>query len=162
MSSVNHTMSRANTIKLMKRYFTWSEMLQLVTFNFYSVFYNNFEIWHIPMLKVNLKQRLMLASARALKTCMSYPDPMISFERLHQLNNRATPEKMMAYKLALKLYKTYNSNQHSFEWLAFNEGQILTSRQSKFLIRRVLSRLIATNFPQRETLSWSHRSKTVC
>ena len=32
-----------------------------------------------------------------IKVCMYYPDPMISFERIHALNKRATPNAMMNY-----------------------------------------------------------------
>ena len=36
------------------------------------------------------------------------PSNHISFEALHKLSKRATPEQMMRYKLSLCLYKLYN------------------------------------------------------
>ena len=83
---------------------------------------------------VSLKGKLMSASAKALKVCMYYPDPMISFENIHLLNKRATPNAMMKYNLGIQLYKLYNSREHSLEWLHLNLNQILTSRQSCFEI----------------------------
>ena len=36
---------------------------------------------------------------------------MISFERIHQINNRATPEKIMMYRHWLALYRLYNHSK---------------------------------------------------
>ena len=59
-------------------------------------------------------------------------NPTISFERIHIMNNRATPEKFLMYKHALALYRIYNSNKPSLEWCALNFNQILTSKQTNF------------------------------
>ena len=50
----------------------------------------------------------------------------------HQINNRALPKTMMAYKHALLLFKVYNYKIPSIEWTHLNFQQILTSRQSLF------------------------------
>ena len=54
-------------IKMIKKYISQSEILTLFTSNFYSILYYNSEIWHIPMLKPELKQMLFAASAKALR-----------------------------------------------------------------------------------------------
>ena len=59
---------------------------------------------------------------------------MTSFAQIHELTNRAVPEMMRIYKMAIQLHKLYNSNDHSLEWVSLNENQILTSRQAKFYI----------------------------
>ena len=51
----------------------------------------------IASLKNVLKQKLLSASAKALKVCMYYPDPMLSFEQIHEINNRAVPLSLMNY-----------------------------------------------------------------
>ena len=58
----------------------------------------------------------MSASAKALKVCMYYPDPMISYEHIHVINKRATPGDMMNYNLGIQLLKLYNSKEHLLEW----------------------------------------------
>ena len=78
----------------------------------------------------------MSAFARALKVCMYYPDPMMSFEHIHVLNKRATPNAMMNYNLGIQLYKLNNTREHSLEWLHLNQNQILTSRPTHFQILR--------------------------
>ena len=96
-------------IKLIKRYFTNKELLQVITANFYSILYYGSEIWHIRTLKSSVKQKLLSASAMALKTCMKHNCGTVSFLELHKLTQRATPDKMMVYEHALLLHKLYNS-----------------------------------------------------
>ena len=67
---------------------------------------------------------------------MHYPDSMISFENIHKMNNRAMPEAFMPYKLAIQLHKLYNVGNFSLDWIALNFDQILTSRQTNFLISK--------------------------
>ena len=55
-----------------------------------------------------------------------------SFMNLHKMCNRATPECMMKYKLALSLHKLYNKDFNNIEFLLLNQNQILTSRQTLF------------------------------
>ena len=105
-------------IRLIKKYFTKLELLQLITANVFSVLYYNFEIWHIPSLKTELKKKLTSISAKAIKTCMYYPDNMISFENIHRMNNRAMPDSIMSYKTAIQLHKLYNTMTQSIDWIS--------------------------------------------
>ena len=120
-------------IRLIKRFFTTKELLQLITSNFYSVLYYNSEIWHLQSLKVNLKQKLLSSSARAIKICIKFCTNDVSFIQLHEMYNRAHPEKFLLYRHALLLYKLFNENSHTNEWVHLNFNQILTSRQSTFI-----------------------------
>ena len=65
------------------------------------------EIWHLPTLKTSLKQKLFSVSARAIKVSIFYPDPMTSYEQIHEINRRAPPEKMRIYNMALQLHKLF-------------------------------------------------------
>ena len=135
-SVCNKATKAINAIRLIKRFFTKVELLQLITANVFSVLYYNSEIWHIPSLKNELKKKLTSISAKAIKTCMYYPDSMISFENIHTMNNRAMPEAFMSYKLAIQLHKLYNVESPSLDWTTLNFNQILTSRQTNFLISK--------------------------
>ena len=108
--------------------------LNLITSNFYSILYYNSEIWHLPSLKPTLKQKLLSASARALKVCNSYADNTMSFEAIHELCKRATPSKMQKYKLAICLHKIYNIEFNPIEFYLLNNNQVVTSRQRNFII----------------------------
>ena len=69
--NVANQISKANralhAIKLIRKYFSKHEILQLLTSNYYSILFYNSEVWHIPELKHPLKQLLLSASANALK-----------------------------------------------------------------------------------------------
>ena len=60
---------------------------------------------------------------------MKFNDNMMSFERIHQANNRATLYKLMIFKEALFLFKLYNGEERNTEWLALDEKQVITSNQ---------------------------------
>ena len=93
------------------------------------------ENWHLPTLKPTRKQKLLSASAKALKICNKHLDPTTtSFDNIHILCNRATPNKMMNYKLALSLFKLYNYNFISIEFVELNFNQVFTSKQTTFKI----------------------------
>ena len=130
---------------MIKRYFTKSELLQLITANVFSLLYYNSEIWQIPNLKHDLKKKLTNVSATAIKVCMFYPDRMISHVNIHKMNNRAMPESLMTYKMALQLHKLYNTNDQSLDWISLNFDQILTSRQTTFMISKTNKTKIGLN-----------------
>ena len=130
---------------MIKRYFNKDELLQLITSNVLSILYYNSEIWHLPNLKGNLKQKLLSVSAKAIKISMYYPDPMISFDEIHAMNNRALPGSLLQYKLAIQLFKLYNTNTHSMEWVELNLNQILTSRQTTFSVLKTNNTKVGLN-----------------
>ena len=70
----------------------------------------------------------------ALKLCESQHDNMISYEKLHDIHGRATPLKMMKHRLAIQLYKIYNSNQFSMDWIDLNFQHNFNGRNTKFLV----------------------------
>ena len=76
---------------------------------------------------------------------MYYPDHMLSFVNIHKMNNRALPESFMTYKTAIQLYKLYNSNIYSKDWVDLNFNQILTSRQTTFMILKTNKSKVGLN-----------------
>ena len=115
-------------ISIIKRYFSKNELNNLLTSNYYSILYYNADIWLIPSLKSQLKQRLLAASSSALKMINRNYDNMISFNQLHYLNKRATPLTFMAYKHSLLLFKIYNNKLYSADWLAMHFQQTFNAR----------------------------------
>ena len=134
-----------NAIKLIRKFFSKHELLQLLASNFYSTLYYNTEIWLSDSLKYSLKKQLLSASGNALRVALHYPDPMISFIHLHRLANRATPTMFCKYRLALQLYKTFNNRVPETEWLHLNLEQINTRRQTTFHIMRCNNLLVGQN-----------------
>ena len=123
-------------IRMIRKFFTTKELLQLVTSNVYSILFYNSEIWQLPSLKSNLKQKLLSCSAIAIRSCVKYCTRDVSYQDLHKTFNRATPERFLLYKTALNLFKLMKSTDNNAEWVALNFNQILTSRQKNFISLR--------------------------
>ena len=135
-NSIKKANSALNAIRLIKKFFNFTELLQLLTSNFYSTLYYNAEIWLLPSLKAQLKQSLLSTSAKALKLCMFYPDPMTSFERIHEITKRSTPTEFTVYKLAIQLFKLYNTPLPTHEWSHLNQNQFFMPRQTCFMTHK--------------------------
>ena len=133
-TQINKANKALHAIKMIRKYFSQSELLTLLTSNFYSILYYNSEIWHIPNLKPDLKQMLLSASANALKISQKHPDRMESFVNIHQNCKRALPNQMIEYKHLILLHKLYNEKSPVTDWLELNFNQVLTSRQTHFKV----------------------------
>ena len=73
----------------------------------------------------------------ALKICVSHYDSSISFDKLHELQRRATPTKMMCYRLAVQLYKVYNARMMNDDWIDLNFQQNFNDRNNHVQINDV-------------------------
>ena len=71
----------------------------------------------ITSLSNNSKRNLFSSSAIALKLCTPSQDQNMSYQTLHVINKRATPPQFMNYKLSIILFKIYNFESDSNEWL---------------------------------------------
>ena len=80
-------------IKMISKFFNSSEILMLLTSNFYSVLYNNSEVWYIPKLKPEINQLILSASVNALKLSKRCPNMYESFINIHKSCRRATPSE---------------------------------------------------------------------
>ena len=144
-SCVTKANKALNAIRLIRRYFNTKELLNLITSNYYSILYYNSEIWHLPNLKPQLKQLLLSASSKALKTCMFKPDRTISYQSLHEINHRATPNRIMIYKHALLLHKLYTGGQPLTEWVHLNFQHQFSMRQGLFIVAKTNNYKIGNN-----------------
>ena len=92
------------------------------------------KIWLLPSLSPPLKQKLLSASASAMKIVTKNYDRMVSFEQLHRLAARATPNEISKYKHSLLLHKVYNDQTESKDWIDMNQSQNFNGRNTKFNI----------------------------
>ena len=122
--------------RMIKIFFSQSEIITLLTSNFYSILYYNSEVWHLPNLKPELNQMLLSSSANALKISQRHPDRMESFTNVHKNCKRALPIQIIEYKHAILLHKLYNDQIPVSDWVELNFNQILTSRQTLFKVTK--------------------------
>ena len=81
----------------------------------------------------SLKNQLLSHSAKAIKICTRSSDVwMLSFDNLHEMAGRATPDQFQKYKLALQLYRTFNLQVPTQDWVNVNINFRNTSRQIHF------------------------------
>ena len=72
-------------LRLIKRFFSVSEMRTLLDANFYSILYY---IWLTPLLSSELNQNLLSISATALRTCLKHDGFEFSFENIHRVHKK--------------------------------------------------------------------------
>ena len=142
---VTRSSKALNALRLIGRFFSKREKLQLVTSNFYSILYYNSEVWYLHTLKQAYKNMILSASARALRYSLKNYDPFVSHINLHLMANRATPDQLMTYKTAPQLYKTFNNSIPITEWTHLTENIIFTSRQQNFVTSRNNNLKISSN-----------------
>ena len=54
---------------------------------------------------------------------------MLSFNNLHKMAGRATPEKLGDYKLALRLYKVFKNQIPTQDWVNLNYNIIIKANK---------------------------------
>jgi hypothetical protein len=57
---------------------------------------------------------------------------LLSYNELHKLTNRCTPEMYSKYKLSIPLFNPFNNLNRHEEWTQFNFDMIVTSIQTKY------------------------------
>ena len=133
---VNKALLKANSmrfaIKMVSKFFNKKEMTNIIAAYYYSTLYYNAEIWLIPTLSPLLKQKLLSNSANTLRIAINNYDRYLSFDRIHKLADRATPDMMLKYKHVLLLYKAYNDVEMGADWPRLNFNQNFNRRVAKF------------------------------
>ena len=99
------------------------------------------------MLKPRLSQMLLSASAKALKITLKFYDINMSFDRIHQLCNRARPAEFLLYKQSLLLHTLINTGEPSADWTDLNFQQLFSRRGGAFQIAKANRLKIGTNIP---------------
>ena len=69
-------------------------------------------------------------------TCSRVAIYMMSFPNLHEMAGRATPDKMIDYKLALQQLRVVNYHIPAPDLINVNLNNIQTTRQTKFVTQR--------------------------
>jgi hypothetical protein len=129
----------------MKKKFKLIKLKILLNSYYYPVLYYNAEIWLMPFLHTGPRQQLLLVSANAIRYCLNYPNPCISFQTLHSKFKESTPDQISLYKISLLLFKIFNGTSFDSNWVDLNLQIISTSRESKFDIHRSANFKIGNN-----------------
>ena len=122
------------TLKLIRKFFSHKEMRTLLDSYFYSVLYYNASIWLTPTVSHDLKHNLMSISANALRNCLKFNSLDVSFENIHKICKKSTPNQITLYQLSLNLYKSlvFQDNVPTFEQITILDQNTSTRRQLMF------------------------------
>ena len=66
-------------------------------------------------------------------------DCYVSFENLHAMAKRATPEKLMLYKLSLQLFRIFYYSILETEWDLLNQTALVTQQPRSLLWHKKIS-----------------------
>ena len=69
----------------------------------------------------------------------------VNTHRIHVINKRATPNEITIYKLAIQLFKLYNTPLPTREWSYLNQNQFFTSRQTTFMSHKTNTYKVGLN-----------------
>ena len=130
-NSVNKSKKALHAIYIIQKYFNKNQLRAIIIANYYSILYYNAEVWLLPSLKPALRQQLLSASSAPLKIITNNYNYLVSYNSLHYLNQRATPNQITLYKHALLLHKTYNCNNYSNDWVHLHFNQQFNNRNRK-------------------------------
>ena len=84
-------------------------------------------------------------TSNALKVLNNVSDLRISYKLLHLNEKRALPMDFAKYRLAIQLFKIYNGNEMSDDWMDMNCQQNFNARNLMFLINDFLRIKIGKN-----------------
>ena len=121
-------------IKIISKYFTIDEKINIVTSLFYSKMYYGSEIWLIPTLKSSLKHKLFRLSTQALKIASEDIYNVFGGNELHLLFKRFTPHQMTNYISLLNLYRLMNNKIPEMLWIQMQFNSHPLTRANKTLI----------------------------
>lgn len=146
---VSRAIKSSNTslqaIRMIRKYFTTSEIKTLLTSNYFSKLYYGSEVWQTPKLNANSKKQLLSASANAIKLCETHYNPEISYINLHRKHDRALPNQFYMYRHSLLLFKLFNNMIPENDWCDLNLQIVNTRRQKFFEIQNTSSYKVGNN-----------------
>ena len=89
----------------------------------------------------------MVASAVALKLFTPSYNYLMSYDTLHSINKRGTPNKMVLYIHALLLQRIYNATSASPNWVDLNFQQNFNGRMQMFNVYDASNYKVGKNLP---------------
>ena len=122
--------------KELRKHFNNDEFLNIINAMFYSKLYYACQVWLLPNISNYLKRKLLNISSQALKIIGGEDFALFSFNELHILYNRATPNQWINYVNANQLYSLINNCKPESLWIELQEKISINNRTSNFYIEK--------------------------
>jgi len=118
----------------LRKFFTQEEMINIATAIAYSKFYYGAQIWLGPNILASVKKRLKAASTWILKSAVGLHEWKISYDDIHEICGRGTPEQMSNYYHALAYYDLLNNHVPEDLWTATLDKLRVNERNNSLVI----------------------------
>ena len=123
-------------LRLLRKHFNNDEFLNIINAMFYSKLYYACQVWLLPNISTYLKRKLLNVTSQALKLIGGDDFALFSFNELHILYNRATPNQWINYVNANQLYSIINNCKPESLWIELQEKISINNRTSNFYIEK--------------------------
>ena len=130
--TINKCKKTLQAIKLISKFFTIDEKINIVTSLFYSKLYYGAEVWLIPSLKFKLKNKLLSISTKALRLAAEDYYNTFSPCEIHIMFKRFTPTQMMHYISLVNLYRCFNNEIPETIWIELQCNALVETRANRF------------------------------
>ena len=134
---VNQTLQKCRktlqAVKLISKFFTVDERLNIITSLFYSQLYYASEVWLLPSLSFTLKNKLLSISTTALRIVANDQCRVFNSNDLHIMFKRFTPTQWRVYCNLLCLYRIINFSIPEQIWIELQINALPLSRANKIL-----------------------------
>ena len=121
-----------HAISLIKKYFTVDELLNIITSQFYSRLCYGASVWLNKCLNQKSRNRLYALSGKALKLVIGDDYSLFSYNDLHNMFNRATPDQWSKYKSVLMIYNLINNGKPKATYDSLMSNMVTNTRSGKF------------------------------
>jgi Reverse transcriptase (RNA-dependent DNA polymerase) len=106
---INASKTSCYGLNHLRKFFEQDEMISIATSLAYSRFYYGSNVWYGPMTHRLYKKRLKSASVGIIKSALGLFDWYISYDDLHEVSGRGTPEQFSNYQHALAYFDIINN-----------------------------------------------------
>jgi len=133
-STISKAKSSCYGLNHLRKFFEQEDMIKIATSLAYSRFYYGATVWYGPMTHKNYKKRLKSASTGIIKSALGLHDWTISYDDLHQLAGRGTPDQFSHYQHAISLYDIINNEIPTPIWLEILSKTLTNERNDSIII----------------------------
>lgn len=129
----------------LRKFFTQEEMINIATALAYSKLYYGSLVWLGPMTHRLYKKRLKAASVGIIRSALNLYEWNLSYDDLHEVAGRGTPEQMAQYQHALAYYDLFNSRIPHSIWHTCDQKKLTNERNNFQLIPQTNKTKIGLN-----------------
>ena len=144
-STIQKCNKTLQAIRLISKYFSIDEKLNIVTSLFYSKLYYGAEVWLLPTLSFSLKKKLLNLSTRALRLVANDHYRIFNSNDLHCMFKRFTPNQWKIYSNLQIIYRIINYKIPNDIWIELQFNALPLTRANKTIFPPVNKLKIGNN-----------------